>query len=520
MENKPVIAIYDVRGIQDYIFRTNKVKEIVGASLIVDNLVISEFKKAIKDNTSINENEVVLNWGDKAPLQFEDNETIKVEVLYYGGGNLVVLFRNEDLAKNVSITMSKNILRNAYGLSLNYTFVSKTENYQEDWRALKLKLSEIKATTPLNKPMGILPIVQYDRVTGLPLSKQMSEGDRTVKVTYEAYQKINKYNSDKNDTPYVKEFDKMRANESEGLIAIVHIDGNSMGQNIGKLMQNAKTYKEATRIMRGISCNIHQVFEKEAIEKVISKMNDICKKHGISNLIKDGKYPFRKIISAGDDITFVCNARISLDIVKEYIESIKCGYMYEKQYPFSACAGIAIVHSHFPFYKGYEIAEECCQNAKKRAKSEKGMVNGKIGNFVDFQYCYAGITSDLESIRKNKYINIEGYSLLKRPYGIFSEEEKKNLNEEQKEFDIDILYRALNDVKNISRNKAKDLRDIYYQTKADIDTEVKKLKLKNKALPLKEMFDANNTATYYDALEFLDLYAEKKNNEENEEEGK
>ena len=29
MENKPVIAIYDVRGIQDYIFRTNKVKEIV-----------------------------------------------------------------------------------------------------------------------------------------------------------------------------------------------------------------------------------------------------------------------------------------------------------------------------------------------------------------------------------------------------------------------------------------------------------------------------------------------------------
>ena len=44
--------------------------------------------------------------------------------------------------------------------------------------------------------------------------------------------------------------------------------------------------------------------------------------------------------------------------------------------------------------------------------------------------------------------------------------------------------------------------------------------MKNKALPLKEMFDANNTATYYDALEFLDLYAEKKNNEENEEEGK
>ena len=113
MENKPVIAIYDVRGIQDYIFRTNKVKEIVGASLIVDNLVISEFKKAIQDNNNIDENEVILNWESKAPLKFEDDEAIKVEVLYYGGGNLVVLFRNEDLAKNVSITMSKNILTDA-----------------------------------------------------------------------------------------------------------------------------------------------------------------------------------------------------------------------------------------------------------------------------------------------------------------------------------------------------------------------------------------------------------------------
>ena len=36
--SKPVLAIYDIRGIQNYIFRTNRVKEIIGASNIVQDL--------------------------------------------------------------------------------------------------------------------------------------------------------------------------------------------------------------------------------------------------------------------------------------------------------------------------------------------------------------------------------------------------------------------------------------------------------------------------------------------------
>ena len=47
--NNAKIAIYDVRGIQDYIFRTNVVKEIIGASKIVDNIIITEFENACKE---------------------------------------------------------------------------------------------------------------------------------------------------------------------------------------------------------------------------------------------------------------------------------------------------------------------------------------------------------------------------------------------------------------------------------------------------------------------------------------
>lgn len=36
--------MYDVRGIQNYIFRTNYVKEIIGASAMVENIILDGMK--------------------------------------------------------------------------------------------------------------------------------------------------------------------------------------------------------------------------------------------------------------------------------------------------------------------------------------------------------------------------------------------------------------------------------------------------------------------------------------------
>ena len=43
--NEPYIAMYDVRGIQDYIFKTNYAKEIIGASYLVDSIIVDGLKK-------------------------------------------------------------------------------------------------------------------------------------------------------------------------------------------------------------------------------------------------------------------------------------------------------------------------------------------------------------------------------------------------------------------------------------------------------------------------------------------
>ena len=399
--------------------------------------------------------------------------------------------------------MAKNIIKNAYGLSLVYAYTEKTQDYNDDWVKLKQKLSEIKAVTSLNKPAGILPIVRYDGVTGKPLSKKY-DGKMVI---YEAYQKLKKAEEVATEkSEYIKEFDKMRTSNEEGLIAIVHIDGNSMGANIREIMKDTNTYQEAVCKMREISRNIHEVFEVKAINSVKEKINYICKKHDIE--IKNNELPFRPIIQAGDDITFVCNERIALDIVKEYINSIKKGFMYEQKYEFSACAGIAIVHSHFPFYKGYQIAEQCCAIAKIRAKNE-GMVNGKIGNFVDFEYCYSGNTVELEDSRKRNYCNIEGINLLKRPYGIYNEDEV--LNETQKNFDLKVFEEDMQMLKGISRGTAKAFRDVYYKEIAIVNTLFKRQEIKNGISyknPFKEV-NGKKYAEYFDCLEMLDIFGVK-----------
>ena len=76
--NREVIAIYDVRGIQDYIFRTNVLKEIIGASSIVDKLILKEFENAVKDKYN-DPSKYVIDVQNKDELKFGDDKNIEVE---------------------------------------------------------------------------------------------------------------------------------------------------------------------------------------------------------------------------------------------------------------------------------------------------------------------------------------------------------------------------------------------------------------------------------------------------------
>ena len=97
----------------------------------------------------------------------------------------------------------------------------------------------------------------------------------------------------------------------------------------------------------------------------------------------------RILIGAGDEMTIICRADESYEIIKEYLSKIPS--------PYSSCAGAAIFHSHTPFSDAYRIAEQCCEDTCKNYMKENGLT---LANLMDFEYCQGGIGFKLSDIRK------------------------------------------------------------------------------------------------------------------------
>ena len=454
------LYMYDVRGIQNYIFRTNKVKEIVGASLLVEELILNLFKDAsqsykVKD---FEPNDLELEFS------FDENNKWDAEILYYGGGNLLVLYNDDDIGKKVSREMCIELVKNTYSLQLAVASVDVTgENrYQEDYEALRKEMDRVKMNMPMTLPITGFPITSNDPVTGFPFSKKM-DGQ---KVTYETFCKLNKYKEfSKNEKKNYSDFGK------DSRIAIIHIDGNNMGQRLKDEIGNVKTYREAARITRHFSNDIQKAFSDVALKEV----EKFAYQYNKEEILR-----YRTIIHAGDDITFMCDAKIALKCVQIFMDSLK-GY--------TACAGIYITKPHFPFSRGYEFCEELCSNAKKGSRKNDG-------NFFDFHINYGGILNDIDYIRKTNYRNVNNKELYARPYYMGKDK-----------VDMTSLYQLKHVLKtikeaNIARTQLKELREAFYEGDEILQQNIDRI---NSRLSKDKKVEFKNKELLFDAIDVLDL---------------
>lgn len=516
-EWKEFMVMYDVRGIQNYVFKTNKLKEVIGASGIISDLIIHLFNQAVKDaQINLITNDDIYGRGQARPLQFFHNNEEGCEVLYYGGGNLVVLFRtDEEKINKINKKISMELIRESYGLSLACAKTQVTKDYKKDYEALRNEMDHVKDNMPELKLCGALPIIATDPMTGYPLTSKarITGQSHKIKVSTETKKKIDKYNSlhEKENTKYEgNEIDLFGTESGDNLIAIIHADGNRMGKTIAEVIQNANTYEDAAQRMRTLSYRIKQTFEVEGVQAMRDVLPEAAQEAGL----KDREDPiFRVIIKAGDDMTFVCNDKIALRLVETFIHSISGKKMYDEPNTpdyipdFSACAGIAIVHKGFPFSVGYQIAEQLCDSAKARAK---GLNSDEPGNFIDFQYCYSGILDDLDTIREESYKiqdNDKTINLCLRPYSLYADNEVYSLSNFKKR--LATLKRE-----NLPRSKAKELRDAYYEGPQVLESVINEILSRKHDMPKFEengqqqyFADVNGEtcATYYDALEMMDL---------------
>ncbi|NLK93504.1 MAG: hypothetical protein GX273_10415 [Bacteroidales bacterium] len=441
-DKKYTLCMYDVRGIQEYIFRTNRLRQVIGASHLVENFFQKGISAIAKDVWPNEPHRYVTDWScpreeQRPKLRIEACSNIDMEVLYIGGGNARILFRNKkagiDHGLDISVLFNREfsrwVLTQTYSLRLAIARVdTDLERYSDDHDRLMQEMQVAKANMPSSEPFTGFPIVAREDSSGKALSNEYDYTTRQF-VSQETASKLRALDRAQKEMPAEgKHLDDLVTLKGEdSWLAIVHIDGNSVGRRITDIMSKNQgfSYSETVQVMRSVSYSISQGFE--TTYNTMREALDTIKADPDEQLIRD-------IILAGDDITFVCNANIAIPLVKFFLEEVSQKYMYtgddeveDPLYAFSACAGIAFANSHFPFYDAYQIAEACCSNAKKVAKTEENQINyidasgvghKLIGSWIDFQFCDHINITQLEKYREKQYILTDGTDLLKRPYWV------------------------------------------------------------------------------------------------------
>ena len=402
-----ITAIYDCRSKQEYIYRTNKIREIAGGSKLLANvysILINE--TGLKIENTWKDDALKGKQFSREEFAASDNDGV---VIYEGGGNLFILYKDKDTYKRANMIFSRLLLERTYSVTVIAACVESTDNFNYDRHELYIEKERAKNRGTNSALCNVLPFTQTDRLKFMPLVGTDSHGN---KRTAEAILKRREYNKhfSKSSELGTDDLDSLIYEKGkDSILAVIYIDGNSMGDKIKKCTEGKDDYAECIQALREFSLNTDEFFVNRpvrAIEKLLRQKNEAD-----SEKIKEcpeKAHKYRLVVGGGDEITIICRGSDAMDIVKAYFSELSTTPELSPGIPNTSCAGIALFHSHAPFADVYEIAEQCCESGKEESHKP-----GNNGSYIDFHYCQSGITNVLDIIRKKqeKEFDSKAYSL-------------------------------------------------------------------------------------------------------------
>lgn len=419
MPNDYTLVAVDVSGIQDYVFRTNKLQHQLGASELVRCATSTWVRRHLPEPNNMPGDDELL---DDRRIERGD---VVAEVLYSGGGNAVILFADPTQAKTFIQSFTRTVLLEAPGL--NVAVADRRFTWHEDGKDLGAHVGELLGSDLRRRKqaghaggelLGLGVTADCD-FTGLPAIRRDDEGRR---ISAEINAKLSakggageRLKREIGGDQYVEDFDDFGTKGESSYIAVIHTDGNGMGRRFEALVKCGLTNRQYIEAVRALSRSVNKAAQA-ALKTTVDAVRNLPivdgKRAGVV-AVRDGKLLFRPIIFGGDDATFVCDGRFGLAVAAKYLESFAGQTLDEpsgKTKP-TARAGIAIVKTHFPFGQAYRLAEALAQSAKQFSD------NGNYST-MDWHFGINGVVSDLETMRERDFVANDGrnkYSLLMRP---------------------------------------------------------------------------------------------------------
>jgi len=436
------LTLVDVRRIQSYLFNANELKQILGASALVEMATHDWIVDTLPSHRNVHKknNDYV----------FDESRTIEngldAEVLFLGGGNAAILFASREKAIGFAKAYTKTVLLNAPGLDV--VVAHETVNWSDPQGLSKAWEKFHKETMPKRKegrltsqPLLGLGVTAECTFTGLPAIDEIVEDEQSHLLSAQALakrehtgfanQRVEKITRHRE---YTQDFNDFGEKGRSSYIAIVHADGNSMGKRIQAYCNQAKDNRDLIQRMRAFSSAINTAGEN-AIQQVVRWLENAVEGDAIPDRhqVEDERtgesrpysevnlhpeiFPLRPIVFGGDDVTLVCDGRLGLAVARKYIELLAQAKMPD-ELSISACAGVAIVPNKYPFSRAYNLAEELTKEAKHKAKEANA--DGRV-SMLHWYVTSTGLTSEWAEIKTREYADGK---LLLRPLAIANETEK------------------------------------------------------------------------------------------------
>lgn len=502
----PALVLWEVSRKQDYIFRSNKLKENKGASIIIE-YIIEELPKSLNKN-------------------YEKN------LIYDGGGNSLYKFDTVNEGKEFIKDVSEKVLKEYPGIQLFMTIEEYDDNKErvtETVERIHKKLNRKKNRRANSGKQVSFGIERLCASTGLPASCYDEDGSEKRSVSLEIHEKIK--HSYKDSTKFkhlipegykpIREFRDLAKEEEKNYLAVVHIDGNKMGQKFMMLKDYfkykdkncAKTNKEYLEALKEFSNNVKKAYEKAF--RHMTEAIDINKEYLTKDTkIDENRFPVIPIIVAGDDITYVTNGKIGIESARIFLESLiknEIQLYKDKKIKLNACAGVAIVKVSHPFSSAYKLAEDLCNNCKNKLTME---YENDDFSLIDWHIEQGSLHGSINEIRQKNYKSLDGYNLCIRP--LYINNDNENCWTTYENFKI-----ALSDVTNktiygnkIARNKIKNIRDVFKLGKKDTEVYLISNEMENYFSGFKNKKSdycfSGEHCLYFDAIEVMDLFIELK----------
>ncbi|MFF0097746.1 hypothetical protein ACFYO8_00300 [Micromonospora sp. NPDC005257] len=393
-------VLIETGGNQRYIFGSNRMRHVVGASQLVHEVGTEWAREAV----------------DRLGLPYDP-------VVMTASGKALLLVDSPDTGHAVIRTVSERALAETPGLRVTGVvgppFDPMDDTAHEKARVETYRLqARVRAARP--DPLvrdRVFPWHRLCRDSGQPAEREEVYSDAEPSVPTSAGMLARSRARRRARNRLVGKLTGRLAQvvpahldvlRHSGWVAVIHADGNGVGGLFRGFVQNVAEAEYGDR-NRPVSLETHRRYQRDVARELDDATWDAVR-DAIADLLArwredDLRERLLPIVVGGDDVTLACDAALAVPFLRAFADAF-ARHTAERPtlsavaraatgHPgLTASAGFAVVKSHHPFGTAYNLAEALTVSAKRFKDGERALAG------FDFHVAHASSLRDLAELRE------------------------------------------------------------------------------------------------------------------------